>query len=131
MAITNKDLQRGYPAKAATRDAITLGCTAVIGAAGAVAAVGGDRGISVAEANTGVYTVTFPPLNDIQANYSRLFVQVASAALTVVSAVVTAFDTANGTATVKTVDAAGAAAEPAVLDSLYVELHTTSSGTRQ
>ncbi len=137
MTARNTDLNRGYPAKAGTRDQITLSLTCGIGAAGAIADgfTDGDSGLSVTkEAGDGEYRLHFPKIGAIQIARSRFkagFLQNAAPA-TVLAIVCTDVTTyASGYVTFKTVDPAGAVANPAVGTLLWFELVTTSSGVRQ
>jgi hypothetical protein len=79
-----------------------------IGASGAVGAIVGDPGISLVKADTGVYTLTYPPALRV-----KLFPSIkVSAATTVTEIIGTACDATAGTATLQT-SKAGTATEPA------------------
>lgn len=128
----NINLQKVFPASAATRDSVELGCTVIFGAAGAVALVQGDPGLGLALDGTGTYTLTFPPLNTTQQSRTQFAITGISPALTFVSVMITdATAMADGELTIKLVKADGTAVEPAALDGLSIIIKTTRSGTRQ
>lgn len=92
------------------------------GAASASTAVNGSLGyddpqLSCTKSATGTYALVFP-------KGKRVFPQftIYSPLLTAIAAVVTAKDATAGTMTFKTVDAAGAAVEPASGDELFIKL---------
>lgn len=75
-----------------------------------------DPGLTCAKNTTGVYDVTFP-----KSRAARITGQVMSPLLTVTKIAVTAIDASAGTATVKTLDDAATATEPASGDKLWLE----------
>ena len=79
-----------------------------IGASGAVGTIVGDPGISLVKADTGVYTLTYPPALRV-----KIFPAIkVSAAGTVTEIIGTAAAPTSGTATLQT-SKAGVATEPA------------------
>lgn len=122
---TNLGNIAAFPAKATCIDTVISRASIVVGAAGAVAVVVGDMGISAVNAGAGTFTVTFPSMPGTR---QSILLQLQSAALTVVDAVITALDTGAGTATVKTLNAAGAATNPASGDIVVIVFIASSSG---
>jgi hypothetical protein len=117
------------PMAAATADTVRLVMNVVIGAAGAVSTTLGDRGCSAALNGAGTYDLTFPKVPDSGQATSRTQVHITmqSPALTIASVVLTATDPAAGTATLKTLNAAGAAAAPASGDVISVQIFASRS----
>lgn len=107
------------------RTMVTFRMHVAIGASGAASAstaVNGSLGyddpqLSCTKSATGTYALVFP-------KGKRVFPQftIYSPLLTAIAAVVTAKDATAGTMTFKTVDAAGAAVEPASGDELFIKL---------
>jgi hypothetical protein len=95
-------------------------CKVAIGASGAATA-DADLGWTVVKSTTGVYTVTFPTSASTARAILKCGVDL-SAALTVTKVVPTAISYTSGTATVKTLDDAATATEPASGDSFWLEL---------
>jgi hypothetical protein len=120
------------PMAAATMDTVRLCANAAIsGGAGAVVATYGDRGVTVVQGAAGTYNVTYPkipgPATGAAATRFQMHVTVQSAALTIASVIVTAGAPTSGTATFKTLNAAGAAANPADGDVLMVQIFASRS----
>jgi hypothetical protein len=128
----NMNLQKVFPAAAATRDAVFLGATVIFGSSGAVAVVLGDPGVGFELDATGTYILSFPPLNLEQQKRTQITFQAISPALTFVSVVTTDTSTlATGELELKLIKADGTAVEPSAGDGVSVVIKTTRSGTRQ
>lgn len=128
----NMALQKTHVMRAGTRDAVVLGCVAIVVADGEIGTVLGDPGLNVEETATGTYKFTFPKLNTEQQKRTRFLIQVVSPLLKMVNAVITeSASLADGELTFKAIKADGTAVEPDALDAFMISFYTTSSGTRQ
>lgn len=98
-----------YLVKAARRDVVEFECSVVVGAAGAVASVDTDdtQVNATKDAGTGVYNLTFPI-----AAKGRLYVGFKSAAGTVKTYWLSAFDATAGTAQLSFGNGGGTATNP-------------------
>lgn len=119
-----------YPMRAARRDWVKLRALVAIGTTGAPTLTG-DHGITIARDDTGDYDITFPVFPTGSGCVVKVGVAL-SAAATVTNAVVTALDTAAGTATFLTTAISGdpgeeAAADPADGDVLWIEIEGSVS----
>lgn len=94
--------------------------TVPIGASGATGTLVGPypNGFAIAKNTTGVYDMTGIPLSP--AGTGRWRFGIFSAALTIDSVVVTAFDETAGTATIKTVLGSASPVQPASGDKIYI-----------
>jgi hypothetical protein len=113
-----------YQLNSGKRDRLLLQARATVPGAGGVLTQPltwlDDPGITaVRGASAGLYNLTFPKSADGQGSIS---VQTVSAAGTVRGGYVVAADFAAGTAQIQTVNAAGAATDPAATDSFIVTL---------
>lgn len=113
-----------YPMKAAKRDRVELEARATItGGAGVVVTpltAQDDPGITITRGGSaGLYNLTFPASADA---LGSLDVCLISPAGTVKGWYCTAANFAAGTASIQTVNAAGAATDPAAADSFIVQL---------
>lgn len=102
--------------RTASKEKYILRAYVVIGSSGAVDTASSimDEGISISNNGTGVYDIVFPSNAAMSIN-----INVQSSAGTVIGAYITADIPPNGTATIKTVNAAGAATNPASGDALH------------
>lgn len=116
MARTAGDLAN-KPCNSAKNAALLMRAKVDIGATGAptLDATKSTPGISITRADTGDYDIVFPGCH-----FAFVQIGIVSPLATVIAAVVTAKDSAAGTASLLTVDAAGAAADPASGDDLEI-----------
>lgn len=121
MTVNAGDIGNVYPLRAGKRDRLHLQARAAIGAVGVVTVpltYQDDPGIAIVRGGSaGLYNVTFPKGADAQ---GTIDVALISAAGTVKSFFIVTLDMAGGTASFQTSNAAGAATDPAVSDSLVV-----------
>lgn len=114
MARTAGDLD-GFPVLAAKQDVIILMAHIAIGASGAPTVSNEDGTVTFTRTGAGTYTVVYPAF----AGAAFFFIQPRKTA-TILEVAATAIDTAAGTATVVTRDAAAAAADAANGDILQL-----------
>jgi hypothetical protein len=103
-----------FPVKGAGGPLVNGFATITLGSA-AISSQETDCGVVFTRTGTGIYTVVFPPCQEIHFDF-----HVVSAALTVTGVVLTALSATAGTATVKAVGGAGVATEPATGNVIHV-----------
>ena len=113
-----------YPMKAAKRDRVEMEMRATVtGGAGVIVTpltAQDDPNMSVTRGGSaGLYAITFPPSAD---GLGMIDVQIISPAGTVKGWFCTAFNPSAGTASIQTVNAAGASTDPAAADSLVIAI---------
>lgn len=107
-----------WPKKAAHRDRYEFFLDVTFGTTSVASSVADDPAITITRTGAGVYNLTFP------AGPGRFLLDASifSAALTVTTVVITALNVGAGTATIKTLAAAGTAADPANGDQVFLML---------
>ena len=112
-----------FPGLDASPSVVHMTCGVTFGVTSVASTDPDDPGITFTRTGVGTYTLAYPACPR-----ARIGMQIQSAALTVVTSNITAKTTTSGTATVKTLNNAGAATDPATGDALDIWIDAFSRG---